>query len=169
MHQNEVSITRHAVIPGKIDDVFKFIAAQDVLPQILTGYGPLPAVVGTSDVTGPWDQPGSARIVHLADGSNVREQVTDYEFATYFAYKTSNFGNPILGSLATGAVGQWKFHQVADGTEVEWTYTFQAKSRLRAIPLAGIANILWRGYMDVCLKNSIRIMSARVQKDMKKG
>lgn len=158
MKDDKVSVTRRAVIPGSAKEVFLFIAAQDVLPKILTGYGPLPAVLGTSDVTGPWDTPGSSRIVHLADASTVREQVTDYDFAKYFAYKTSDFGNPLLGSLATGATGQWTFRQTAEGTAVEWTYTFKAKSKLKAIPLAAIARFLWKGYMDVCLRNTIRIM-----------
>lgn len=43
-----VAVTRQAVIPGKPEAVFRFIAAEDVLPKVLTGYGPLPAVVGTS-------------------------------------------------------------------------------------------------------------------------
>jgi Polyketide cyclase / dehydrase and lipid transport len=156
----EVAITREAVIPGSVKDVFAFITAQDVLPKVLTGYGPLPAVVRTSEISGPWDVPGSSRIVHLADGTTVREQVTHFSSPTGFAYRIFEFGNPIVGALATGARGEWTFSEDPGGTKVRWTYTFLAKNGLTAIPLSGITQILWRGYMDVCLDNSIRIMGA---------
>lgn len=156
----EVAITREAIIPGSVKDVFAFITAQDVLPKVLTGYGPLPAVVKTSEVSGPWDVPGSARIVHLADGTTVREQITKFSSPREFAYRVFEFGNPIVGALATGARGEWTFSEAPGGTQVKWTYTFSAKNGLTAIPLSGITQILWRGYMDVCLENSIRIMGS---------
>lgn len=154
MKIHEVSITRTALIAGTPDKVFAFIAAEDVLPKVLTGYGPLPAVVRTSENTGPWDVPGSARLIHLADGGTVREQVTEYTPQKRFAYRVWEFGNPIIKSLATKARGEWTFEAVPQGTKVEWTYTFTAKNGITAIPLSGIAQLLWRGYMDVCLKNT---------------
>ena len=72
----DVAVTRQIFVPGRIVDVFDFVAGEDVLPKILTGYGLVPAVAFTSDVSGPWDQVGSHRIVHLADGSTAEEQVT---------------------------------------------------------------------------------------------
>jgi len=162
MRSHEVSITRQAVIPGTPQAVFEFIAAEDVLPKVLTGYGPLPAVVKTSENTGPWTVAGSARLIHLADGSTVREQVTDFEPSKRFAYRVWEFGNPIISSLATGARGEWTFAPAAGGTLVTWSYTFNAKNGLAALPLSGITQILWRGYMDVCLENSKRLMAKNV-------
>lgn len=158
-----IAITRTAVIPGSIEAVFEFIAAEDVLPKVLTGYGPLPAVVSTSDHTGSWDQPGAARVIHLADGSRVREQVTDHRAPAFFAYRVWDFGNPIIRLLARGARGEWVFSTEGNSTRVIWTYCFYAKNRLAALPLTGIVHLLWRGYMDVCLENSRRIMAASAQ------
>lgn len=158
MRTYEVAITREAIIPGSLNDVFDFITAQDVLPKVLTGYGPLPAVVRTSEVSGPWDTPGSSRIVHLADGSTVREQITEFSRSKSFAYRVYEFGNPIIGTLATSARGVWTFSDASGGVRVSWIYTFVAKNSLTAIPLSGITQILWRGYMNVCLENSIRLM-----------
>ena len=160
MRSHEVSITRQAVIPGTPQAVFEFIAAEDVLPKVLTGYGPLPAVVKTSENTGPWTVAGSARLIHLADGSTVREQVTHFEPSKRFAYRVWEFGNPIISSLATGARGEWTFAPTAGGTLVTWTYTFTAKNGVAAMPLSAITQILWRGYMDVCLENSKRLMAS---------
>jgi hypothetical protein len=154
MKVHEVSITRTALIAGTPDKVFAFIAAEDVLPKVLTGYGPLPAVVRTSENTGPWDTPGSARLIHLADGSTVREQVTEYAAPNRFAYRVWEFGNPVIKALAIQARGEWTFEAVPEGTKVIWTYTFTAKNGLAAVPLSGITQMLWRGYMDVCLEIS---------------
>lgn len=155
----EVSITRSAVIPGAPDRVFAFIAAEDVLPKVLTGYGPLPAVVRTSGNTGPWDQPGSERVVHLADGSTAREQVTRYAAPADFAYRVWDFGNPVIRALASEARGEWVFRPVAGGTELAWTYTFTAHNAVASLPLSAITQWLWRGYMDVCLDNTARLLA----------
>jgi len=163
MKLHEVAVTREALIPGAPEAVFAFIAAEDVLPKVLTGYGPLPAVVRTSGNTGGWDQPGSARRIHLADGTTVREQVTHYSPPGHFAYRVWEFGNPIIRTLASEARGEWIFTDAPGGTRVTWTYTFTARNGLAAIPLAGIAQALWRGYMDVCLENSIRLMTSARQ------
>jgi Polyketide cyclase / dehydrase and lipid transport len=159
MRTHEVSITRQAVIPGTPEAVFNFITAEDVLPKVLTGYGPLPAVVKTSENTGPWTLAGSARLIHLADGSTVREQLTHFEPSKRFAYRVWEFGNPLVRTLATGARGEWTFSPAPGGTLVTWTYTFTAKNAVTALPLSGITKILWRGYMDICLKNSKRLMA----------
>jgi hypothetical protein len=156
-----VAITRTAIIPGRMKDVFQFISAEDVLPNVLTGYGPLPAVVGTSGNTGPWDTPGSARVVHLADGSTVREQLTHYMPPQRFAYRVWEFGNPIIATLANEARGEWSFKDHPEGTYVEWTYTFTAKNAAASVLLTGITQILWRGYMEVCLENTKKIMAGR--------
>ncbi len=161
MRSHEVSITRQAVLPGTPDIVFKFIAAEDVLPKVLTGYGPLPAVIRTSENTGLWTVPGSARLIHLADNTTVREQVTHFEPSSFFAYRVWEFGNPIVRSLSSGARGEWTFTAVPDGTLVTWTYTFTAKNAVKSVPLSAITQILWRGYMDVCLENSKRLIALK--------
>jgi hypothetical protein len=157
----EVSITRSALIPGAPESVFAFIAAEDVLPKVLTGYGPLPAVLRTSGRTGPWDQVGSARVVHLADGGTAREQVTLLDAPRRFAYRVWDISNPIVGALATEARGDWTVVATAQGTKVTWTYTFVAKNAIAAAPLSAIAQVLWRGYMDVCLVNAVRLMTPK--------
>ncbi|MBC7649624.1 MAG: SRPBCC family protein [Vitreoscilla sp.] len=95
----------------------------------------------------------------MGDGSTKREQVTHFEPSKRFAYRVWEFGNPLVRTLATGARGEWTFSPATGGTLVTWTYTFTAKNSVTALPLSGITQILWRGYMDVCLENSTRLMS----------
>lgn len=155
----DVAVTFGVFIPGGVPEVFDFLVAEDVLPKILTGYGMVPGVVATSDVSGPWDRPGSHRIVHLADGSTAREGVTAYERPGYFAYRVSD-PSFALKHLMAEARGQFWFAPAERGTDVRWTYTFRARNRLAKIPLTLFVKSQWRGYMDVCLRNVVRHFNA---------
>ncbi len=141
------------VIDGSVNAVFDFVAAEGVLPIVLTGYGMLPAVTSTSGNTGPWDQPGSSRTVHRADGTTSREEVTNYDRPAYFAYRTSDY-TFALKYLASSARGQWWFEDRDHQTYVRWTYSFTAKSAVTAILLRLFAQFQWAGYMRVCLVNT---------------
>jgi Polyketide cyclase / dehydrase and lipid transport len=159
---NQVAVTRQVVIERPPSVVFAFVTAEDVLPKVLTDYGPLPAVVRTSKNTGAWDTPGSARIVHLADGNTVREQLTAYSVPGSFKYRVWDFSDKIIQSLATEATGVWTFAPHRKGTLVTWTYTFSATNAAAAIPLSLIAKLFWRGYMDVCLENTTRLLTSKI-------
>ncbi len=154
VHPIPVAITCRMTYQQPIDAVFTFITAEDVLPKILNRYGLVPGVSGTSDVSGPWDTPGSQRIVHLKDGSQVREQVTDFVPSTFFKYKIWGFSNPLMKLMSTGATGVWHFQDQGDHTDVQWTYTFFARNRIATVPLRLFARLFWRGYMDQCLRSS---------------
>jgi hypothetical protein len=112
----------------------------------------LPGVVKTTGTTGPWDKPGSYRIVNLRDGTTARDEVTSYRRPEHFAYKTSDY-TFALKYLATEATGEWWFERDGNGTKLRWTYTFQGKSSLTAVPLSLFARTQWAGYMKVCLRN----------------
>lgn len=156
---HEAAVTLATVLPGPPEAVFAFITAEDVLPKILHRWGPLPAVAGTSDLTGPWTRAGSSRTVHLAGGHTVREQLTRHEPPGaehgrphgHFAYRVSDISHPLLRLLASHARGDWHFEPAAGGTHVRWTYTFTARHPLAAPALAGFARWLWRAYMAQCL------------------
>jgi hypothetical protein len=143
------TVTATALVPrGVLFDRFIPVA----LPDILTGWGPIPAVTATSGQTGPWDEPGSERTVHLADGSTARERVTECRTPEYFAYVVAGFTNPIR-LLACEGRGQWWFDAAGDGaaTHIRWTYTFEARSRAAGLLLAPIVHTAWRRFMRVGL------------------
>ena len=139
-----ITLTDHVRVP--VQDVFRFVTAKDVLPKILLGYGPLPGVVSTSGNTGPWHVPGSFRMVHLKNGSSAREELTDYQPPSYFAYQTSDFTS-VLKYVVSQGRGQWWFTPDERGTRVKWTYTFTARSRFTRPVLVIFVSLLWRGYM----------------------
>jgi len=150
----EVAVTREVFILHAIQEVFDFVAAEDVLPKILTGYGMVPGVASTSGASGPWDRPGSHRLVHLADGSTLNEGLTQFDRPSYFAYRVSN-PSFALKHLLAEACGQFWFEPADGGTKVKWTYTFRAKNHLAKLPLTLFVKSQWNGYMDVCLTNVV--------------
>jgi hypothetical protein len=126
------------------------------LPSIFTGYGPLPAVTGTSNQVGAWDAAGQTRTVHLSDGSSAQELLTKYEHPNYFSYTVSGFTGS-LRLLTTSANGEWWFSQDAAGkTLIKWHYAFNARSFMAVPVLWFIATVLWRGYMRKALSLSIQ-------------
>ena len=117
------------------------------LSRILTGWGPVPAVVATSEQSGPWDTPGSRRTVHLADGSTAHERVTACERPASFGYTVYGFSGPVRHVAVEGR-GQWWFEAAGAGaTDVRWTYTFQARSRAAALLLTPVVKVAWRSFM----------------------
>jgi uncharacterized protein YndB with AHSA1/START domain len=158
MSRHAVAISRQVLIQAPPDAVFALVTAEDVLPRLLTGHGPLPGVVRTSDRSGPWDRPGSQRLVHMADGSTVREQVTRHEAPGQYAFRIWDFSHPLARRFVHDAHGTWQLQAVQGGTRVAWTYSFHAVNALAAIPLAGVGQTLWRNYMEVCLANVARLL-----------
>jgi hypothetical protein len=125
------------------------------LTSIFKGHSLLPAVMGTSAQTGNWDAIGQTKMVHLSDGSNVREMITEYQKPDYFSYIVSNFSGS-LGYLITSATGEWWFESgdsLSNRTVIRWSYTFIPKS-LIAVPILWIVNkFLWAGYMQSVISN----------------
>ncbi len=149
-----VSITLETVYTRDIETVFGQISPEDILPKVLTGFGPIPAVVGTTGHEGTWGEPGAFRIVLLADGSTTKEQLIQFKQPEYFSYDVWDFNNPIIKTLADrGAKGEWRFTTVEGGTKVQWTYTFYTSNPLSKAALYLMVDLFWRGYMQVCLEN----------------
>jgi len=129
------------------------------LTSIFTGYGPLPAVIGTKNQTGAWDGVGQTRTVLLSDGSSAQEILTNYERPNYFSYTVSGFTG-MLRFLITTANGEWWFSSPSsDQTHIKWRYAFNARSALAVPVLWFITNVLWRNYMH----KALRLFKAQVE------
>lgn len=159
MNIDAVTVTRTIVLRVPPAEAFDFLAGADVLPKILTGHGPLPAVTGTSEQTGPWHLPGSKRLIHLSDRTTVREEVLDARRGEYFRYHVWDYTNPVFSRLVDHARGDFEFRAEGAGTKVAWTYAFTARGRGRRPLLWLIVHLLWQGYMERCLAQAKRLLS----------
>lgn len=146
-----VTTTLTAYVRAPVQTVFSFITAYDVLPKILLGYGPIPGVASADGNTERWHTPGSFRTVYLKNGSSAREEVTDHQPPTYFAYRTSAFTS-VLRYLVSEGRGQWRFAAQEQATQVTWTYTFTARTWFTKPALKVFVWLWWRGYMGGALR-----------------
>jgi hypothetical protein len=132
-----------------VEHLFDVVVEEGVLPRVLHRWGPIPAVTGTRDLTGPWDTPGSERTVLLEDGHTARERVLSWERPQRFEYRVDRMTSP-LGRLVDHAVGMWEFTGTERGSSFRWTYWFEARGRLPAILLKMFVRIAWARYMRQC-------------------
>lgn len=124
----------------------------DQLETVLRDAAFMPGVTKTTGTTGPWDKPGSTRIVHLTDGTTVRETVTSATAPDYFAYRLTEFSSPMIRMLVKEARGQWWFTDSGAGLQAKWTYTAESRNPLAALLLLPVIKILWNRYMKAAMK-----------------
>ena len=157
MSLQPVAVTRTIVLRVPPGEAFDFLAGADVLPKILKGHGLLPAVTGTSEQTGPWDKPRSAR--STSSRTTVREEVLRAERGVYFGYHVWDYTNPLFKRLVDHARGSFEFRPEGAGTSVAWTYAFVPRSAAARPLLWLIVHLLYQGYMESCLRETMRILS----------
>lgn len=124
----------------------------DQLETVLRDAAFLPGVARTTDTTGPWDKAGSTRIVHLTDGHTVRETVTAATAPDYFAYRLTEFSNPLIRALVKEARGQWWFRDNGGGLHARWTYTAESRNLPSLVLLYPVIKILWNRYMRAAMQ-----------------
>jgi hypothetical protein len=133
------------------------------LDTVLRDAAGLPGVARTTGTTGPWDVAGSTRIVHLTDGNTCRETVKVATAPDYFAYRLTEFSNPMIGMLVKEANGQWWFTDEGSGTKAKWTYTAESRFFLATLVLFPVIKILWNRYMKAAMAHT----KARAEEEVK--
>ncbi|MEV4420058.1 SRPBCC family protein [Patulibacter sp. NPDC049589] len=128
------------------------------LAAMMQGYGPLPAVRGTRDQVGPWDTPGSTRVVELADGNELSERIVAVASPEAFHYRVGPMTGP-LGRVVDHIDGSFLLSQgPAGSTEVSWTYDFRPR-RGAALAVRALAP-LWRRYAAQSLARAVATAEA---------
>jgi hypothetical protein len=133
------------------------------LETVLRDAAGLPGVASTSGTTGPWDVAGSTRIVHLTDGTSVRETVRVATAPEYFAYQLTEFTSRLVGGLVKQAGGQWWFTDEGGGTHAKWTYTAESRNPFAMVLLFPVIKILWHRYMSAAMAAT----KARAEREVK--
>jgi hypothetical protein len=154
MPASGIAVPVQGTARADVETTFDVVVPID-LPRIFRGFGPLPAVVATTDQTGEWDHVGASRVVKLSDGRQANERITAYDRPRYFAYRVGPFEEGPLRHLIVEAHGEWWFtaHDTTS-TAIRWTYAF--RPRRYATPLVRLLIArLWRGYAKRALALAI--------------
>ncbi|MBK4346110.1 SRPBCC family protein [Lacisediminihabitans changchengi] len=123
-------------------------------------FGPLPAVIEVRDQTGAWDAPGQTRQLMLSDRGSVIEHLQLVDAPRRFEYRLSDF-QKLFGKLVSGARAEWLYTEVAGGTSIRWTYTFEPYPRARLL-VGLIVRLFWAPYMRRVLPGIIAEVERRV-------
>ncbi|OBI39355.1 SRPBCC family protein [Mycobacterium colombiense] len=107
-------------------------------------YGPFPPIKEVREQTGAWDAAGQTRVVHLAGGATMREELTSVDPPRSFSYRLSEVTGP-MALLVDHVLGEWIFAPAGGGTEITWRWDIRPRSALTAWALPVLGR-MWKGY-----------------------
>jgi hypothetical protein len=114
------------------------------LERLLPGAAGIPAVTGTRPLsTALFPEPGSRRLVCLADGSTATEEVLEHEPGRRLRYIVWGYTTPAAAPIAYG-VGEFRFADAAEGMAIHWTYSFVLKDDRFPGSLGAMGRVLFR-------------------------
>jgi len=137
-------------MPVTVEDAFGGTLPMPLPTLFRRWYGPIPPVKQVREQTGDWDAAGQTRIVMLAGGGSMREQLTNVDPPRSFGYTLSDIKGP-LAPLANLIEGAWIFTPAGTGTNVTWRWTIHPRSPLTA-PALPVLGRLWKGYARQALE-----------------
>ena len=115
----------------------------------LTGYGPIPAIVGF-EADDTWGVPGGTRIpiskgnLFSPSGALCLDEVLSREDHAYWKWQVYDFKAWSLFFLER-AVGEWTCDPRAQDIEVTWTYTLVGKHAVYRPLVWLLAKVFWNG------------------------
>ncbi|MGG5886379.1 SRPBCC family protein [Falsiroseomonas sp. HC035] len=115
-------------------------------------------MVATRDLTAArFPEPGSRRLVCLADGGSAIEEVLRHQPGRLLTYVVWGYTSAAAQPPAYG-FGAFRFTDDGDATRVDWTYAFRLKSDRFPGNLGALGRDLFRlAFLDT---NSARFMQA---------
>lgn len=111
-----------AAPPQKVFDYLLHAPLEDWLH----GYGQVPTVTATNNLTPKWGYVGARRRVVFGDGGTALEELVASDAGKGFRYVVWNFTND-TGKAAAYAVGEFTLTPSATGTHLRWTYKFRSR------------------------------------------
>ncbi|MFN8226764.1 MAG: SRPBCC family protein [Mycobacterium sp.] len=114
-------------------------------------YGPMGPIRAVHEYDSePWGRPGQVRSIVQAGGTTLREELTQVDDPTMFAYTLTRITGP-LAPLVDHIDGQWMFTPVGTGTKVMWFWTVHPRSELAGRLMPVFARI-WQGFAGRALE-----------------
>jgi hypothetical protein len=114
------------------------------LPRIFAHRsGPIPPVRSVAQ-EGLWGEVGQQRTVVLADGTTMRETLTEVTRPDVFAYRLDDISGR-MRHLVDHVDGRWTFDPVGTGVRITWTWQVTPASVYARAGVPAFARF-WRGY-----------------------
>jgi hypothetical protein len=133
-------------IPLGLVQAFDLAIDHATFARVLGPLGPIPGISRIEMAGGEALAPGARRNVFMTDGSVVPEEILDHSPPTRHRYRWLEPPKPPFSWLVRSGEGDWVFSPAGEGTDLEWTYSFELTSALAA-PLAAGVLLLFRRWM----------------------
>ncbi|WP_295692410.1 SRPBCC family protein [Lapillicoccus sp.] len=144
-----LEVQRSCTYPVAVAEAFAVLLPAPLEVIFRHRYGPIPPIQGVSGQDGPWARPGQTRVIHLAGGGTMREELTAVETPTEFRYRITDLTGP-LKALATSVDGAWRVEPAGSGASVTWRWTVHPASSVAAVAMP-VFGRLWQGYAALAL------------------
>lgn len=137
-------VDQSVVAPVAVQDAFHRTLPIPLPTLFHRWYGPFPPISEVREQTGAWDAVGQTRVVHLAGGASMREELTSVDPPRSFGYRLSEVTGP-MALLVDHIIGEWIFAPAGKGTEITWRWDIRPRSALTAWALPVLGR-MWKGY-----------------------
>jgi hypothetical protein len=107
-------------------------------------FAAIPPVRTVREQDGTWGTVGQSRVIVLADGGTMREELVTVGRPQEFAYRLTDVTG-VMKALVSSATGRWTFAPAGTGVRITWAWTIQPASELAALAMPVFA-WMWRGY-----------------------
>ena len=144
-------VDQSLVAPVAVQDAFHGTLPIPLPTLFHRWYGPFPPISEVREQTGAWDAVGQTRVVHLAGGASMREELTSVDPPRSFGYRLSEVTGP-MALLVDHVIGEWIFAPAAGGTEITWRWDIRPRSALTAWALPVLGRT-WKGYARRALRD----------------
>jgi hypothetical protein len=136
------------------------------LERLLPGTADIPAVVATRDLTAaPFPEPGSRRLVCLADGGSAIEEVLRHEPGRLLSYVVWGYTSAVAQPLGYG-IGEFRFTEEGYATRLDWTYAFRLKPDRFPGNLGALGRGLFRlAFLDTRYARFMRSGMAAIERE----
>ncbi len=136
--------------PVPVEDAFTRTLAAPLELVMSRRYGVLPPVRRVRDQVGPWGTPGQTRVIELADGGSMREELLTVVPEEEFRYRITEVTGPMT-ALVTSLDGRWGFEPAGTGVRVTWSWSVPPRGSAARLLMPAFAR-LWRGYARQALE-----------------
>lgn len=130
--------------PVTVERAFEVVLPAPLEQVFARRFGALGPVRGVRGQTGAWGRVGQTRVIELADGGTLTEELTTVEPHREFTYRIADVTGP-MRALVTSLDGRWSFEPAGTGARITWAWTVHPASSLAGLAMP-VFGRLWRGY-----------------------
>ncbi len=152
-----VLLEQSSAIPVSVEHAWDVLLPAPLDRVFSRRFAALPPVRSVRDQVGVWGGAvGQSRVIVLADGGTMREELLTVRRPEMFGYRISDITGP-MRPLVAGILGSWTLEPVGTGVRVTWSWTLEPASRAAGLAMP-VFSRMWHGYARQALEEIERLL-----------